>query len=60
VLEALLRNNLAQYTNNPQAAAALLHIGARKPAADLDAALLSAWTNVCRAILNLHEVITRN
>jgi len=27
--------------------------------ADLDKAQLAAWTSVCRAILNMHEAITR-
>ena len=27
---------------------------------DVDTAELAAWTSVCRVILNLHEVVTRN
>ena len=42
------------------AAEAYLKVGNTKPPADLDAAELAAWTNVARALLNLHETITRS
>ena len=37
-----------------------LRIGERPAAKDVPAAELAAWTSVARAILNLHETITRN
>jgi hypothetical protein len=37
-----------------------LSVGSTKPPGDLDAAELAAWTNVTRALLNLHETITRS
>ena len=60
VLMQLLQSQAAVYRADPAAAAALLHTGARQPAADLDAAELAAWTAVARTVLNLHEVVTRN
>jgi hypothetical protein len=59
VLEALLTRHLAEYREDPAAAGALLSVGARLAAKDLDAAELAAWTSVARLIFNLHEVITR-
>ncbi|MFO1065013.1 MAG: PSD1 and planctomycete cytochrome C domain-containing protein [Pirellulales bacterium] len=41
-------------------ATALLKIGQSAPPADVAAAELAAWTQITRAILNLHEVVTRN
>ena len=45
---------------NTKAAAALIHVGDRLPAADLPPAELAAWTSVTRVLLNLHETITRS
>jgi hypothetical protein len=33
--------------------------GARPSATDIDPVVLAGWTTVARAILNLHEVISR-
>ncbi|MBS0260750.1 MAG: DUF1553 domain-containing protein, partial [Planctomycetes bacterium] len=59
VLDKLLAAQLQEYQQNPQAAKDLLQQGARPPATDIDPATQAAWSNVARAILNLHESITR-
>lgn len=59
-LRALLDKHRGQYQQDKTAAAAFLKMGHTPPPADLDAAELAAWTNVARAILNLHETITRS
>ena len=43
-----------------QAAGGLVHVGLTQVKKDADLMELAAWTQVCRAILNLGEVITRN
>ena len=60
VLERLLQVHWSDYEADPAAAQELLAVGARPAPADLPATTLAAWTSVARAILNLHEVITRN
>jgi hypothetical protein len=60
VLLPLYEKHLRQYSADTKAANELLSVGARPKASDLDAAELAAWTNVARAILNLHATITRN
>lgn len=59
-VETLLVGHLEIYRKNPEAAAALLKVGASPAPADLDAAELAAWTHVARVLLNLHETITRS
>ena len=59
-LRALLDKHRGQYRADRSAAEAYLSVGSTKPPADLDAAELAAWTNVARALLNLHETITRS
>ncbi len=58
-LRQLLEKHLGEYRASPDAAAAYLKVGATEVPAGVDAAELAAWTNVARAILNLHETITR-
>jgi hypothetical protein len=60
VLESLLAAHREAYRADPEAAKALLAVGEAATAGSLDASELAAWTSVTRAILNLHEVITRN
>ena len=60
VLEQLLQGHLKEYEADEGAAKQLLTVGARPAPDDLPPATLAAWTSVARAILNLHEVITRN
>jgi hypothetical protein len=60
VLSGLLEQHLQHYQKTPAAAQALLKVGQRPAATDIPQAELAAWTSVTRAILNLHETITRN
>jgi hypothetical protein len=60
ILADLLARHLDAYRSDPDAAAALLKVGARPVPADRDAAELAAWTDVARAVLNLHAAITRD
>ncbi|MFM7318238.1 MAG: PSD1 and planctomycete cytochrome C domain-containing protein [bacterium] len=60
ILERLLGEALTEYKARPETARELLSVGAKPAPAGADAAELAAWTNVARAILNLHEIITRN
>ncbi|MFM7102648.1 MAG: DUF1553 domain-containing protein, partial [Verrucomicrobiota bacterium] len=60
ILTRLLDKHLAEYRADPPAAGKYLQVGRQKPPADLDPAELAAWTNVARALLNLHETITRS
>jgi hypothetical protein len=60
LLRMLHDGHLKQYQADPKAAEALLTVGDRPRAADLNAVELAAWVSVARVILNLHETITRN
>jgi hypothetical protein len=59
-LRSLYEDQRRRYAGDPTAARALIATGTAPVAADLDAAELAAWTAVSRAILNLHEAITRD
>ncbi|MGI9458257.1 MAG: PSD1 and planctomycete cytochrome C domain-containing protein [Aeoliella sp.] len=59
-LHALLLSGRAKFQANPPAAQALAAVGHSAPAEDVDLVELAAWTNVCRVLLNLNEMITRN
>jgi hypothetical protein len=59
ILLELLRKHEQQFTSDPKAAEALLKVGEAKTLSDLSPSQLAAWTSVTRAILNLHEGITR-
>jgi mono/diheme cytochrome c family protein len=59
VMTDLLAKHLKQYAADPASASLVLTNGAVRPAKDLNPAELAAWTSVTRAILNLHETITR-
>jgi len=60
ILAKLFQQSLAEFRSKPQAAKELLAIGEAPRASQLSGPQLAAMTNVARAILNLHEVITRN
>jgi Protein of unknown function (DUF1553)/Protein of unknown function (DUF1549)/Planctomycete cytochrome C len=60
VLRDLRAQQLERYRTAPAEAAELLSIGAAPLSKDLPPAELAAMTAVTRAILNLHETITRN
>jgi hypothetical protein len=60
---ALVRHHegsLSHYAANPEAAEALSRVGLAPRDENLDAVERAAWTSVARALLNLHEAITRN
>jgi len=60
VLTTLYQKHKSEYATDKKSAQAFIAIGEFPVAKDLDPAELSAWTNVTRTILNLHETITRN
>jgi hypothetical protein len=60
ILSGLYRKHLQQYTADKAAAEALLRVGDRPAAKDIPAPELAAWASVARAVLNLHETITRD
>jgi hypothetical protein len=59
LLQGLLEKQRARYARDEAAARELIDTGDAPVAKDLPAAELAAWTAVSRAILNLHETITR-
>jgi len=59
-LRELLEKQRAEYQKDESAAEALLQVGNTPRPAGIDAAELAAWTSVARAVLNLHETITRS
>jgi cytochrome c553 len=59
ILATLLAQNRTRYKADAEAAAALLKVGEEPVPDGLEAAELAAWTAVSRALLNLHETITR-
>jgi hypothetical protein len=60
ILSELYAKQLEHYRANQEAAEQLLRTGEAPVPKDLDLAELAAWTAVSRAVLNLHETITRN
>jgi hypothetical protein len=60
VLLEFWRANRTTFQDQPENAALLLKVGLSVPPPHLDKVELAAWTQVMRAILNLHETITRN
>jgi hypothetical protein len=59
LLAELLNASRASFAD-VKAAEKLLTVGQSPRAQDLSAAEIAAWTTVCRAVLNLHETISRN
>lgn len=60
VLSNLLNSYRREYAADGPAAEKLLSVGEFKNDPQVDRIELAAWTGVTRAILNLHETITRN
>ena len=60
VLAGLYQQSLAEFRGAPAEAAKLIHEGESPVSKDANAVELAAMTTVARAILNLHETITRN
>ncbi len=59
-LLALLEKHRAEYTADGTSAEKVISAGLAAVPKDLDPVELAAWTSITRAILNLHETITRN
>ncbi len=59
VLLVLLQKHRKQFAEKPEEAKKLLSIGDAVSPKDVKPEELAAWVSVCRAILNLHETITR-
>ncbi|MBM3737128.1 MAG: DUF1553 domain-containing protein [Acidobacteria bacterium] len=60
VLTGLYQESLRQFKQSPTSAKALLGVGDAPAVERANAAEMAALTSVARAILNTHEVITRN
>jgi hypothetical protein len=60
IFEELYRSSLEHFRAAPADARALIHTGEAPVPANLQPAEFAAMTTVARAILNLHETITRN
>jgi Protein of unknown function (DUF1553)/Protein of unknown function (DUF1549) len=60
ILSDLYRQSLREFQRNPQAAQGLLKTGETALPKNLKLSNVAAMTTVTRAILNLHETITRN
>src|SRR5262245_3209800 len=60
ILERLYQDSLRQFRAAPTEAQQFIHVGEAPPAPRANPAELAAMTAVTRAILNLHETITRN
>lgn len=60
VLEGLYRKSLSKFRRDPQAARQLLSLGEAPVPPGVNTMDLAAMTTVTRALLNLHETITRN
>jgi hypothetical protein len=59
ILNDLLAKHRQFFKDNPQRAERLVSIGLSKPLGSPDPVELAAWTSVSRAVLNMHELITR-
>jgi hypothetical protein len=59
VLNELLEKHLQAYQADQKAAGQVIRTGEKPVPKELELAELAAWTSVARAILNLHETITR-
>ena len=60
LLEEFYQKQLARFRADFDDAKQLIRVGNAPVANDLPPAELAAWTSVARALLNLHETITRN
>ncbi|MFN3191835.1 MAG: DUF1553 domain-containing protein [Aureliella sp.] len=56
----LLGSERAGYAQRSEDAKELVSVGLSVPDSKLDVVELASWTSVARAVLNLHETITRN
>ncbi|WP_169974450.1 PSD1 and planctomycete cytochrome C domain-containing protein [Tautonia rosea] len=58
-LQRLLEASRIRYESDPTAASAVCSTGLAQVPEALDRVEVAAWTAICRALLNLHETITR-
>ena len=59
ILTGLYTESMARFDQNSEAASELLGVGGTPVASECAPSELAAWTMLSRAILNLHELITR-
>jgi hypothetical protein len=59
VMRAFHERNEDEYREDPKAAEQLLSVGLAPRPENVDPVALATWTAVARAVLNLHETITR-
>jgi hypothetical protein len=59
LVTALVEKHRREYVADRTAAESLINIGEHPTATDLRAPELAAWTSAARAVLNLHEFVTR-
>ncbi|MED5452896.1 MAG: PSD1 and planctomycete cytochrome C domain-containing protein [Verrucomicrobiota bacterium] len=60
LLAKLLREHIEEFESNPSEADKLVSIGLTPVSSEIPKVELAAWISVTRAVLNLHETITRN
>ena len=60
LLAKLLREHIEEFESNPSEADKLVRIGLTPVSSEIPKVELAAWISVTRAVLNLHETITRN
>lgn len=60
VLSDLLEKEIKIFKADVAKASELVEVGLSAPNAKLDPSELAAWTTVTRAVLNMHETVTRN
>lgn len=60
VFMQLLNQETVNFSEQPKKARQLISIGLSEPNEELDPVELAAWTSVTRAVLNMHEIVTRN
>ena len=60
LLVLLLNKHRTEYAADSASANKLLSVGEYPVPTEMDRTELAAWTSVARAVLNLHETITRN
>ena len=58
-LKGLLTKHQIHYEMHPSAAEKLMRTGLYPTTSSKNAAVLASWTSTVRAVLNMHEMITR-
>ncbi|MBI4556770.1 MAG: DUF1553 domain-containing protein [Candidatus Hydrogenedentes bacterium] len=59
LLTELCNKHRTEFTNDKESAQKLIAVGQCPPPQDIDPIELAGWTSVARAILNMHETITK-